>query len=278
MTGPASIRLTQSNALCRKYRSDAGHWNRQLGFTLVELLVVVGILAVLAGLILSALSRGRGKAASITCLSNVRQSGQLLSAFVLDNNAYPFEGKSGVDELGDTQSGDWAVSLYQKQYPQLVSTNGSWRGVLHCPSVKTRPASFPPHRIYYEYGYNVRGVSRKGYGDLFGLGRMKSEKSLVPVKANLVVNPANMMAIGDGFRGASTGIWDGTPQIGRRSVPKPDAAASDRVYARHAQRANMVFCDGHAEAVRVNDLFVSKSPDHLRRWNRDDQPHLDIAP
>ncbi len=259
-------------------RTKGGRVARPGGFTLVELLVVMGILAVLAGLLLSALSRGRGKAASINCLSNVRQSGQLLAAFVLENNAYPFEGKSGTDELGDAQSGDWAVSLYQSQYPRLVSTNGSWRGVLHCPSVKMRPANFSPHRIYYEYGYNVRGVSRKGYGDLFGLGRMKSDKSLVPVKANLVVNPAGMMAIGDGFRGAPSGIWDGSAQIGRRMVPKPDADAADRAYNRHAQRANMVFCDGHAEAVRINDLFISNNPDQLRRWNRDDKPHLEIAP
>ena len=135
MTGPASIRCFPFNPPRRKCRTEAGRWDRRLGFTLVELLVVVGILAVLAGLILSALSRGRGKAASINCLSNVRQSGQLLSAFVLDNNAYPFEGKSGVDELGDMQSGDWAVSLYQKQYPTIGQHQ---RLLARCPPLSLR--------------------------------------------------------------------------------------------------------------------------------------------
>ncbi len=51
----------------------------------------------------------------------------------------------------------------------------------------------------------------------------------------------------------------------------------DGVYQRrHNFRFNVLFCDGHVETLKKENLF-SLRPDVLARWNNDNQPHPELV-
>jgi prepilin-type N-terminal cleavage/methylation domain-containing protein/prepilin-type processing-associated H-X9-DG protein len=89
------------------------------GFTLVELLVVIGLIAILIGLLLPALNQARRQARDLVCTSNERQIAQALLIYATDNNGlFP----PAEDSLGVT----WHIKIWQILYnnPFPYSYNG----------------------------------------------------------------------------------------------------------------------------------------------------------
>jgi prepilin-type N-terminal cleavage/methylation domain-containing protein/prepilin-type processing-associated H-X9-DG protein len=90
------------------------------GFTLVELLVVIGIIAVLVGLLLPALNRARTQANTLACLANLRSIGQAINVYAVGNKQSMPIGY--WDGTGPVVNSDPAVTAY---YPTAATPNAT---------------------------------------------------------------------------------------------------------------------------------------------------------
>lgn len=103
-------------------------------FTLIELLVVIAIIAILAAMLLPALSSARQSAIAVQCLSNHKQVGQTISLYAADFDGwmYPAENSAENDKK-------WITVLQDLNYinDSGVSQSGStkhYNAILKCPS------------------------------------------------------------------------------------------------------------------------------------------------
>src|SRR5262245_27756309 len=89
------------------------------GFTLVELLVVIAIIAILASLLLPALSNGKKAAQSAACKGNLRQFGIALNLFRTDYEHYPLSSSAVVAEAAPNLK-SWIPALWDYGLKQPV--------------------------------------------------------------------------------------------------------------------------------------------------------------
>jgi prepilin-type N-terminal cleavage/methylation domain-containing protein/prepilin-type processing-associated H-X9-DG protein len=124
------------------------------GFTLVELLVVIGIIAVLIAMLLPALNKARQQATRVSCASRLRQLGLMFQMYVQNNNGkLPFCNKDGVGttNLSYSYGGDPDM-MPSKQYLGYRADKipAGKASLCQCPAQPDDNATY----WYYGYAYN----------------------------------------------------------------------------------------------------------------------------
>ena len=229
---------------------------RRFKFTLIELLVVIAIIAILAAMLLPALSRARDFAQKAACMNNLKQCGLAFFSYANDNGGFLPKMNAGGSSAGNSL---WYMNVLDDGGYLTVNAwaNKSWGntlspGILRCPKV---PSS------------NIKLAWGDGYGvnETHMIGIPIASKNF-----GSMLRPSSLWLFGEAIREGSTmgqAAGPSTPPSVYCPICTTWTFAVTGADVRHSGSfTNVVLCDGHTESIlwlslkaNTNDIFGHNS-------------------
>jgi prepilin-type processing-associated H-X9-DG protein len=251
---------------------------RRFGLTLIELLLIIGIIAVLFALLVPSLQRSRLQAKTAVCMSNIRQLSTALSVYVTDTDKFPYgfynlpppnppssppaggyAGNSSYDRTG------WWWFNYLKD---IYKKNMAGKTVLQCPSKQLQQTALKNDILCGNYGVNL-SICRMSMGnaDQNFVGKPRCFSDIFRPAQTLLIVDSGYAIISWWHAADVPPVTFGNAQIEdtayipglsincqRQLLPEQ---MIDALYGRHPQMTvNVGFVDGHAARTKAEDLLV----------------------
>ena len=227
MNAPVVIMSLAPNRLTRESVTGESNGARQGGFTLIELLVVIAIIAILAAMLLPALSRSRANAKRMVCLNHLKQLALATAIYVGENNDY------------------YPSSNATNKWPQAIRPGYQNLRLLVCPDDKSI-AGVATNSASADLA--PRSFLINAWTDYFDL--LPQPVEFENMRVNVVQYPSDTILFGEKEEGYGDFLMD------LRTANEIDVLEQ----IRHAGKANYAFTDG---SVRVLAFGKCLSPVNL---------------
>ncbi len=240
--------------------------NGRRGFTLLELMVVVAIVALLATMAIPMLGRFRARAQLTACGRNQGQIAAAMMSYANESRNY----NELPQHRSDSGSGEpdrwWGYDSVGRADPDdnipvadIFDFVDGEEEVFKCPGAADI-FEFTPADV--SYGYNAWFLGRAGVGVSSVSAGGVTVKPMDPCRAGMVDNASDMIVVGDSTEGT------GATQAGYLMwYPNIMSDAANGVAARHGKKGAVGFLDGSARGFDVDDINPTSDDPRLYYWD-----------